>query len=64
MKQLNISTKLERSLKKLNFKSSDNVYVGINLGNIFFNDLRTLFRGKKPNIEKLGANVQILYLKL
>ena len=63
MKQLNISTKLERSLKKLNFKSSDNVYVGINLGNIFFNDLRTLFRGKKPNIEKIRSECSNIVFK-
>ena len=62
MKKNILTHQLNKSLKNLKFKSTDNVYIGINLGNVFKKQRKTLFK-KKNNINKIRENCAKIIFK-
>ena len=40
-------------LKKLNFKSTDNVYIGIDLGKVFINDYEKIFESNHLDLNQI-----------
>lgn len=49
----NTVNKIILNIKNLNFKSTDNVYLGINLGKIFINDYKKIFYNDNLNLNQI-----------
>ena len=58
-----ILRKIIKGIKKLNFKSTDNVYLGIDLGKVLFNDYKKIFENENVSLNEIRNYVTTKIIK-
>ena len=55
-----IIQKIFKGIKKLNFKSTDNVYLGIDLGKVLFNDYQKIFENENVPLNEIRNSLSCI----